>query len=198
MGNHSDTDLKLLVAQVKDGNIHAFEYLYRLHSKALLANIKYLVRDKEIASEILQDVYIKIWESRDKIDLDKSYKGFLHTIARNLVYDYLRKAALDERSRSVMLSEAVETYTHVEEALIIKENHKLLTEALKQLSGQCRKVYTLSKLEGRSHQEISDLLNISLATVNNHVVKGNRQIRAFFSQHYELPCLIALILSDTF
>jgi len=198
MEDYSGTDIKLLVTQLKDGNIHAFECLYRLHSKALLTNIKYLVRDKEVASEILQDVYIKIWESRDKIDLDKSYKGFLHTVARNLVYDYLRKAALDERSRSVMFSEAVEVYTHVEEALLTKENHKLLTEALKQLSDQCRKVYTLSKLEGRSHQEISDLLNISLATVNNHMVKGNRQVRAFFSQHYELPCFIALILLDSF
>ena len=197
MTNHSDTDLKLLVAQLKEGSKQAFECLYRVHSKALLANIRYLVKDKEVASEILQDVYLKIWESRNSIDLDRSYKGFLYTVARNMIYDYLRKLALDERRRLVLISKTLEVYTHVEEQLILKEQEKLLTEALSELSMQCRKVYTLSKFEGKSHQEISELLNISLATVNNHMVKSNRQIRTFFSENMELSWFIALLATAT-
>ena len=197
MGNHSDTDLKLLVAQLKEGSKQAFECLYREHSKALLANIRYLVKDKEVASEILQDVYLKIWESRSSIDLDRSYKGFLYTVARNMIYDYLRKLALDERRRLVLISKTLEVYTHVEERLILKEHEKLLSEALSQLSLQCRKVYTLSKFEGKSHQEISQLLNISLATVNNHMVKSNRQIRTFFLQNSELSWFVALLATAT-
>lgn len=194
MRGDSDTDIKLLVAQLIDGSVHAFECLYRLHSKALLANIKYLVKDNEISSEILQDVYLKIWESRFTIDLERSYKGFLFTIARNMVYDYLRKVALDEKRRSVLISQALENYTHVEEELISKENKKILKEALDYLPEQCRRVYTLSKIEGKSHNEISQLLNISTATVNNHIVKGNRQIRNYFLQHTELSWFVAAII----
>ena len=197
MRNHSDTDLKLLVAQLKEGSKQAFECLYRVHSKALLANIRYLVKDKEVASEILQDVYLKIWESRSNIDLDRSYKSFLYTVARNMIYDHLRKLALDERRRLVLISKTLEVYTHVEERLILKEHEKLLSEALSQLSLQCRKVYTLSKFEGKSHQEISQLLNISLATVNNHMVKSNRQIRTFFLQNTELSWFVALLATAT-
>lgn len=196
MIDNSDIELKLLVAQFNGGSKLAFERLYRLHSKALLANIRSLVKDKEVASEILQDVYLKIWESRNSIDLEKSYKGFLYTIARNMVYDYLRKLALDQRRRLVLISQTLEVYTHVEEQLICKEHEQLLGKALSKLSLQCRKVYTLSKFEGKSHQEISQLLNISLATVNNHMVKSNRQVRAFFLQHSELS-LLALLVTAT-
>lgn len=196
MINNSDIELKLLVAQFNGGSKLAFECLYRLHSKALLANIRNLVKDNEVADEILQDVYLKIWESRSSIDLEKSYKGFLYTIARNMVYDYLRKLALDQRRRQVLISQALEVYTHVEEQLICKEHEQLLGKALGQLSLQCRKVYTLSKFEGKSHQEISQLLNISLATVNNHMVKSNRQVRAFFLENSEFS-LLALLLTAT-
>jgi len=193
MSIYSDSDLKLLVAQLKEGNQQAFECLYRVHSKALLANIRNLVRDNEIASEILQDIYLKIWEIRNTIDLEKSYKGFLYTVARNMVYDYLRKLALDKKKRSELISKTLEVYTHIEEGLILKEHEKLLSEALGQLSLQCQKVYSLSKFEGKSHQEISQLLNISISTVNNHMVKSNRQIRAFFLQNSELSWFVALL-----
>jgi RNA polymerase sigma-70 factor (ECF subfamily) len=193
MEEYSEVETKLLLSQLREGNTCAFERLYQMHSKALLSNIRHLVKNKEIASEILQDVYLKIWEGRASIDPDKSYKSFLYTIARNLVYDHFRRVALDERRRSELIRTAVQLYNHVEEQLIGKESQVLLNDAVAQLPLQCRTVYTLSRLEGKSHQEISQLLNISPATVNNHIVKANREIRSFLLRHGELALIIALI-----
>ncbi|WPU98428.1 RNA polymerase sigma-70 factor [Mucilaginibacter sp. cycad4] len=196
MQGNSEVEIKLLLHQLRSGNQRAFEQLYRMYSRYLLSNIRMLVKDKEIADEILQDAFLKIWECREAVDPEKSFKNYLFTITRNLVYDHLRKVALDVRKRCDLMQKALEIYTHVEEELINKENDALLSDAVDHLPFQCRKVYTLSKLDGKSHQEISELLNISLATVNNHMVKANRQIRSFLLRNGELSLVIALMLCN--
>lgn len=194
MQGNPEADIKLLLLQFRKGNQRAFERLYRMHSRYLLSNIRALVKDKDVADEILQDVFLKVWENREVVDPDKSFRNFLYTITKNMVYDYMRRVALDIRKRHELMQTALEIYTHVEEQLINKENDALLSDAVEHLPTQCRKVYTLSKFDGKSHQEISEHLNISLATVNNHMVKANRQIRSFVLKNGELSLIIAIIL----
>lgn len=194
MQGNLEADIKLLLLQFRNGNQHAFERLYRMHSRYLLSNIRALVKDKDVADEILQDVFLKVWENRELVNPDKSFRNFLYTITKNMVYDHMRRVALDIRKRHELMQTALEIYTHVEEQLINKENHALLSDAVEHLPAQCRTVYTLSKFDGKSHQEISKQLNISLATVNNHMVKANRQIRSFLLKNGELSLVIAIIL----
>jgi len=193
MQGSSETEIKLLLLQFRKGNELAFERLYRLHSRYLLSSIQMLIKDKEVAAEILQDVFLKVWVHRESIDPKKSFKNFVFTIARNLVYDHLRRAALDVKKRHELMQRAIEIYIHVEEQLINKENDALLSDVVDHLPVQCRKVYTLSKFEGKSHQEISECLNISLATVNNHMVKANRKIRSFLLKNGALSLIIAIL-----
>jgi RNA polymerase sigma-70 factor (family 1) len=188
-----EANITLLLQQLKEGSEPAFNALYKLHSKMLLSNIRNLVKDNEIAKELLQDLYLKIWENREKIDTGKSFKSFLFTVAKNMVYDYLRRASLDKRAKVRLMTNAIEFYTHTEEALDYKESHALINVAVETLPAQCRQVYTLSKLEGKSHQEISLELGISVSTVNNHMVKANREVRAYLLRHGDLA--IAFLVS---
>ncbi|MBS1521360.1 MAG: RNA polymerase sigma-70 factor [Bacteroidetes bacterium] len=179
MDASSESEISTLLYDLKRGSERAFERLYKMHSGILLANIRGLVKDQEVAREILQDLYVRVWENRASIDPSKSYKSFLFTVARNLVYDHFRKISLDQKKRSELMRTALTVYSHVEESILQKESEAVLTEAINHLPDQCRRVYQLSKIDGKSHKEISELLNISLATVNNHIVKANRQIRSF-------------------
>ncbi len=190
----SEGKIKILLSQLREGSERAFEQLYHIHSSMLLANIRSLVKDPEASCDILQDLYVKVWEYRETIDPNRSYEAFLFTMARNLVYDHLRKIALDKKKRLELLNVVLESYPHVEEHILAKEQEGLLAHAVNRLPEQCRKVYTLSKLEGKSHQEISHLLRISLATVNNHMVKANREVRSFLLRHKEVSLMVLLYL----
>lgn len=195
MKPQTDAEIRLLVIQLRDGNAQAFEQLYRLHSAQLLSSMRSFVKDADVARELLQELYIKVWNLRHTLDPDKSYKTFLFTVARNLVFDYLRRMALDKRKRAELIHNALEFYTHVEESVVYKESEFILSQAMAQLPQQCRKVYTMSKLEGKSHEEISLLLQISIATVNNHMVKANRHVRNFFIKNGELSASLLLIVA---
>ena len=93
-----ETDnIDLLTEQLKHDSEQAFTQLYDLFSKQLYRNILRLVKDKDIAEELLQDLFLKIWSNRHKIDPEKSFKSFLYKVAENLVYGHYRKVAQDER-----------------------------------------------------------------------------------------------------
>lgn len=198
MKNESELNITDLLAQLKEGSEYAFNALYKLHSKMLLSNINRLVKDNEVSKELLQELYLKIWEVKTSIDINKSFKSFLFTIAKNLVYDYFRKTALDVKARNNLIDNAIAFYSHSEEILIHKESSELLKMATNTLSPQCQKVYKLSKFEEKSHQEISELLEISISTVNNHMVKANKEIRAYLVKHADLSLILitSLMLSN--
>jgi len=198
MANPAEENIIILVEQLKQGSENAFNKLYKLHSRILLSNIRNLVKDNEIARELLQDLYLKVWENREQFDTSKSFKSFLFTMASNIVYDYFRKVSVDRKAKRRLIANALGFYNHIEEALEFKEQKVILEAAVGTLPNQCREVYKLSKLMGKSHQEISHQLDISISTVNNHMVKANRQVRAFLTQHADVVILLLLSIGIIF
>jgi len=184
-----DENVGLLLRQLKDGSEPAFNALYRLHSTMLLANIRNLVRDQEIAKELLQELYLKVWENRENIDETKSFRAYLFTIARNMVYNHFRKIAMDNKAKLRLINEITEVYEHNHVGLDDAANTALLQEAVQSLSPQCREVYRLSRMEGKSHEEISQVMGISLSTVNNHIVKAKREMRSFLAKNQDLAII---------
>ena len=190
MNSDAETNTQFLLQQLKQGSEPAFNALYNLHSQMLLSNIRSLVKDNEIAKELLQDLYLKIWEHRAAINPEQSFKSYLFTIARNMVYDYFRRASLDKKAKAILMVNAIDSYTHTEEGIAFKESNKIIKMAISELPPKRRLIYTLSKQEGKSHLEISQLLGISLSTINNHMVKANKEIQKFLLRHGDLLVLV--------
>ncbi|WKK58851.1 RNA polymerase sigma factor [Sphingobacterium sp. BN32] len=171
-------DEQTLLLLLKSGDYHAFTQLYQRYSLRLLGRIIRLVKSDETAEEILQTLFLKVWERRDQIDPDKSLKPFLFTIAQNLVYDHFRRMALDERFRNEFIKQYAEDYQHIEEDLTFKQTQENVMNAIKALPPQCQKVFILFKIEGKSYAEICETLNISKSTVNNHLTKANSLLKS--------------------
>lgn len=186
-------DYALLLSKLKEGDSTAFASLYGLYSKMLLSNILHMVKDPEVAKELLQDLFLKIWEKRATIDPEKSFKSFLFTIAKNIVYDYLRKVALDKKLTQELIANTIESYSHTEELLSFKEKNACLSQAIDRLSPQSKQVYQLCKIEGLSHKEISERLGISISTVNNHIVKSSKAVKEFLYNHSDLAVTLAVV-----
>ncbi len=191
---YDERELLLLLSQ---GNATAFEQLYRLYSARLLGNFIRLVKSEAMAAELLQSLFIKIWDNRCTIDPDKSFCSYLFRIAENLVHDYFRKAARDKKLQAILVSRATGQYLHVEERLYNKESAHALYDAIAALPSQRRRVFQLVKMEGRSYEEVSRLLNISTSTISDHIVKATKFIREKLGNNYELSVsMLFLIMAD--
>lgn len=185
-----------LLAEMAVGDHAAFTLLYRHYSKPLYAKILHLVKDDETAKELLQDAFFKIWQQREKLDPSKSFRSFLFTISVNLVYDHFRKLSKDKKHAESVLQTAIDYYTHTEEAINSKESLELIQKAIDQLPPQRRQIYMLCKIDGKSYEQVAQLLSISPSTVRDHMVKGNKVVREYLSNNPDLLvyCFIAATL----
>ncbi|MGE0078272.1 MAG: RNA polymerase sigma factor [Bacteroidales bacterium] len=191
----NENDIALL-RRFQQGDESAFTLLFHQHSSALYRKILWMVNDDEIANDLLQELFLKLWETRERIDLSKPFKAYLYTIASNLVYDFFRKSANRKKYEKHLLSLADEHYSHIEEALFSKDNQTLINEAIDQLPPQRKQIFTLCRLEGKSYDEVSDMLKISKSTIQDHIVKANRAIKDYLSNHPDL--LIFLLVAILF
>ena len=181
---------KELVTRLREGDESAFESLYHLYSKRLLGFLIKSVKSETIASELLQDTFIKIWKNRENIDPEQSFRSYLFRISENIVFDFFRKASRDKALQAVLINSACEEYTHVEENLCTKENEQILHDVINLLTPKRREIFQLIKMEDRSYNEVSRALSISPSTISDHIVKATKFIR----QHLDDAKVVALYI----
>jgi RNA polymerase sigma-70 factor (ECF subfamily) len=184
--------LRSLLVSLKQNCEPSFNCIYNYYAKPLYKKVYSIIKDEAKSEEIIQDLFIKVWQKREEIDPDRSFKSFVYTIASNLAYDYLRKVACDKRLTSQLLLNATDCYLHVEEDMNLKEAELKLKEAINNLPYQQKQVFTLCKLEGKSYDETGMILGIATSTVNSHMVKSSRHVKAYLQKHLDLT--IALLL----
>ena len=175
---------KDLVKLLTEGDEVAFEKLYRLYGERLLAYLIKLLKSEDIACEVLQEVFIKVWHNRQHIDVKQSFRPYLFRIAENCAYDFFRKVARDKKLEEALIRNACKDYSPVEEDLLTKEKSYLLQEAIDALPPKRREVFQLVKIEQRSYEEVSHMLHVSVSTVNDHIVKATKSIRENLERYY--------------
>lgn len=183
-------DEKVLLKRLKEGNYEAFEDVYGRYYQQLAGNLMKLLKSRDLVGEALQEIFMRLWYNREKIDPEKPIKAYLFRIGENLVYDIFRKATRDDKMRAYFMAFTTEAYDHIEKTLFEQENRQILHDAIEQLPPQRKKVYSLCKLEEKSYKEISELLGISTAAVNDHITKANAFLKEYLSKHPSLPSII--------
>ena len=168
---------KEIVKRLTEGDEQAFEKIYQAYGPRLYPKLLRLVKSVSPTEEILQEVFIKIWEYRASIDPEKSFRAFLFKIAENKVYDFFRKASRDQKFKTEFTAIATENDLVLREFMNDDEKSVLLQNAIGMLPAQRQQVFRLIKLERRSYKDVSELLGISLSTISDHVVKATKAIR---------------------
>jgi len=177
-----DLDFKDFFISHKD---KVFKYAY-MHFK-----------DRDLASDIVQEAFSKIWSKWDQIDATQNYSSYLYSTARNLVFDELRKRQV-RLQYSALQQVGVEAQDNSnEEKIAYKDLEKLYREAISRLPKSRMEIYTLSKEEFLNNSEIAEKLGISVNTVREHIVKGNKFVRGYILERMGLS-LALLIFFDVF
>jgi len=160
-----------LLLRLKEGNIVAFDSIYEQYCKRLYAFVIRYVKQESDAEEIVQEVFIKIWENRNKIDIYSSFESYLFTITYNSAISLLRKRVHEKKYLEHVKSlQEVNVASELTDDLYFKELNSKLQSLLLDLTPRQREIFHLSREEGLTHDEIAKKLGISANTVKNHIV----------------------------
>ena len=194
--NLQDSEELQYLDGLKNGQREAFDFIYKKYSKPLLSKLHRMVKSPEIVDELLQDIFLKVWTNRAAIDPEKSFKGWIFTIAQTTVFTYYRKLALDKKMQQHVLEVFVEFYEQTEEYIFNKERVQLLNSAVEQLPAQRKEIFRLCKIEGKSYQEAAEILSISPSTVSNQLVSATKAVKQyvfFHSREFLIFCIAAYL-----
>lgn len=166
-----------VLRQLRKGNETAFETIYNTYYQQLIGHLLRLLKSTELAKEVVQDTFMALWEHRERIDESKSIKAYLFKIATNNAYNIFKRAVHDEKVRAYLYPAIEASYEHIETQLAEKENEQRLREILQRMPAKQRIVYTLCKLHGKSYEEASKELNISIGTIHTHIKRANQFLK---------------------
>lgn len=190
-----DTELQYLLERLRKGDERAFSSLYKTCFRPIYRRIFSLVKDETITDELVQDLFLKVWQKREDIGPTQSFEAYLFTVAQNLVYDHFRRIAKDKRLAAKLLLNATDYYLHSDLLLETKESRELLQKAIDQLSPQRREVFTRCKIEGKSYEETSRELGISVPTVNSHMTQSMKLVREYLLKNHDMAVMLLLFCS---
>ncbi|GAA4432812.1 RNA polymerase sigma-70 factor [Pontibacter saemangeumensis] len=169
----------------------AFESLYKLFEPRLYAFALHLSRQKVDAEEIVQEVFLKVWERRHLLDADQNFDGYLFSIARNLVYNKARRRVYEFAFTQYVAATGEHAGCFTEETVAYRDLVKLLEETYATLPPIRRQVFVMSRVEGKSNSEIARLLNTSNSNIENHLNKALKSIKERF-KGYEIAYMFFL------
>ncbi len=190
-----DLNDTILAQKIRKGSEKAFREIYdRYHVQMYFIAKKY-VKDSSLSEDAVQDIFVKLWTKRQKIDETKSIKGFLFTMLKNHVLNMIR----DRKDKIISISstkmEILPRKNLTDDELLYKEYHDIVQKGLNELSDRKREVFELKAFSGHSNSEVAELLKINIRTVKTHYYNSSKFIRAYLKNHAGILFLLISLSS---
>lgn len=193
MNKNSPYNEKEMLLLASGGDRMAFSKLYTQYLDHLYKYIFLFTKSAVTTEEIIQEVFIRIWESRERLAEVSSFRSYLFRAARNKAVDYTRRRQAEERVLTGYLSEKKEIPDTPQDALDYKAYYHLVQEAIDQLPPRRQMIFRMNTEKGLSHDEIARELDISKSAVKNQLYEAYDFVRGYLSQNGEFS--FALILT---
>lgn len=181
--NSAEVLPRSVIEEMCQGDHDAFSKIY-LHSYDKLKEfLNILLHNQEDAEEVVQDIFLYILENRDKINPQSNFKGYLYTIARTKAFDMMARRKLDEKYNNYHTHFKSDIEFAPDELVMTDELAVMVSIYIDNMPPQRRRVYEMSRLEGKSIKEIAETMNLSQQTVKNYLqtaTNGLRKLLALF------------------
>lgn len=182
-----------LVQLLQKGNVEAFDSLFDVYSQKLFGFALKYFKNESDAEELVQEVFVKVWENRQTLKSELSFKSYLFTIALNQIRKHFNKKATSLRYLESLQNEP----EFIENQAIRESDYESalnqINLIIEQMPPRRREIFMKSKLEGKSSKEIAAELNISAGTVDNQVSEALRFIRTHLKSENLAPLLFAVL-----
>jgi RNA polymerase sigma-70 factor (ECF subfamily) len=176
-----------LVLRLRAGDATAFRLLFdRYHAKLLSFSTR-IVRSEATAEEIVQDVFVKVWEGRHGLDPDLSFQAYIYRIAKNRLLNHLRRQACERTLKKDWLHLALSQRNCNENQLVEADYEQVLSRAIAQLPPQRQRIYRMSREEELTYEEIAGSLGLSRHTVKAQMVQALDFVRRYVQVRTGIP-----------
>ncbi len=179
-------------------NLNDFNALYEKYCDPVYRNIVKLVKNDDDAEDILQEVFVSLWENRHRLR-GRSLSGWLFIVSHNKAMDHLKKqvhASLDQYGWIEQLEDA--SSDGAEKEALYMEQLKMVSEAVDALPKRKKEVFRLCRLEGYSKDDVAQMMGISYQSVTDYLKQSNKAIKAYIIQNYPYASssiIVAVVLS---
>ena len=163
-----------------------FSELFRKHEHKLYTLALKLTKSDQLAKDIIQEVFLKLWDQRNQLASILNIEAWLYRVTENKIIDFLRKASADHRLREKIWNQLQQIVNESEQYLAAKEYTEIIQKAIDQLPPQRKLIYQLNKENGMNYREIADELKLSKHTVKNQLSTAIQSVRNFLTRNIKL------------
>ncbi|MFC1544678.1 sigma-70 family RNA polymerase sigma factor [Gemmatimonadota bacterium] len=179
-----------LVKQFRDGRERSFNELMRRYNRRIINYIYRIIGDRDRAEDLLQDTFVRVYRNIDRFDIDRKFSTWLYTIATNLAKNELRNKGRSPllyfenffyRKTDTKMFEAVDNKVGPDDEVYRGELEVIVDDAIEKLPKRHKMVFALREREGKSYEEIAEILDCNIGTVKSRLNRA----RAKFAQIVE-------------
>lgn len=185
-----------LLSAIAGGDESAFRLLFDKYREVIFNYLVNITKSREASEELLSDIFMKLWLGREWVGSIQNIEAFLRIVSYNKAIDYLRHVARKRKLQEIVAMEIDITVGRTPENILLeKDFHRVIKEAVDQLTPQRKMVYKLSREQGLTHEEIAKKLNLSSNTISNHIKASLQSIKGYLQNKHgeDLAALIALL-----
>jgi RNA polymerase sigma-70 factor (family 1) len=172
---YNEYDEPKLLSDMAAGGQNAFRSIYQHYHARINAYILSLVKSPQLAEDLLQEVFIKVWEARDQLGDVQNFGAWLFSVARNHTINALRSAARSQSVLGEILKHAAQP--RFDDEILARDYARFIQRVLDSLPSRTRDIYRKCKEQGRTYEEVARELGVSGNAVKRHVINSIKALR---------------------
>jgi RNA polymerase sigma-70 factor (family 1) len=172
-----------IIGRIRNGDKGQFELLFRSSYISLVRYAKTLIKDPDTAEEIIQDLFVRLWQDREKLNIESSLNGYLFRAVHNKCLHYIEHRKVMDRHAGEMSLRQQEDQQSPSDILLYKELQAKIAAILDRLPERCGKIFYMSRFEGLKYTEIAEKLSVSIKTVESNMGRALKEFRKELTEH---------------
>jgi RNA polymerase sigma-70 factor (ECF subfamily) len=174
-----------LLHRTGHGDVLAFRVLFDRHRNKVFFVARQMLHSDSAAEDAVQEIFLKIWLHNSKLAGIENFTAYLNTVTRNHIYNVLRRQAVEANALRVLTDagDAADTGGDTLNTVAYHELQAMLQKASATLSEQQRKVFEMSRLEGKKHEQIATEMGLSKETVKKYLANALEKLHRYLVQH---------------
>ena len=179
------SDDKNIIFRINQGDLVAFEHIFRKHYENLCRYAMKILNNADEAEEVVQDLFLVLWQKRETIKIDVSLKAYLYIAVHNRCLKLLRRKNIEEKFRNSQ-SKTVVYSESPEETANTGEMFEIFERTMDSLPARCSAIFRMSRFEGLKYAEIARKLSVSVKTVEANMGKALKMLRKNLKDYTEV------------
>jgi RNA polymerase sigma-70 factor (ECF subfamily) len=190
-----NTDSKFLIDRLKNGSESAYELLFKEYYKVLVIFATKYLKDVEASKELVQELFVHIYERRENLDINSSLKSYLFRSVHNRSINYINSRKIREKYAEHYSQTADIKQNTLEQDVNASELENALHTAINQLPPRCKVIFKMNRFDGLSNNEIAEKLTLSKRTVETQISKALKILRVKLEPYMAASCMVAMLFS---